>query len=73
MQPDEKMMARLKPGCICQGIKLISLLEALEDGAESFEDVVRICGIGKGDCGGIRCRQKVEELLAKRVAAKNIP
>lgn len=64
MHPDEKMMARLKPGCICKGIKLIRLLDAIDEGANSFEDVVRITGIGDGDCGGKRCRAKVEELLA---------
>lgn len=64
MQPDEQMMARLKPGCICKGIKLIRLLEAIEEGADSFEAVARKTGIGDGDCGGKRCRLKVEELLA---------
>ncbi|MEA2114012.1 MAG: (2Fe-2S)-binding protein [Thermodesulfobacteriota bacterium] len=66
MQPDEIMMARLKPGCICKGIKLIRLLEAIDQGANSFEAVAKITGIGEGDCGGKRCRAKVEELLANR-------
>jgi len=65
MQPDEKMMARLKPGCICKGIKLIRLLEAIEEGADSFEAVAQKTGIGDGDCGGKRCRAKVEKLLAE--------
>ena len=64
MQPDEKMMARLKPGCICKGIKLIRLLDAIEQGADSFEAVARLTGIGDGDCGGKRCQEKVEALLA---------
>ena len=66
MQPDEKIMARLKPGCICKGIKLIRLLEAIEQGANNFEAVAGITGIGEGDCGSKRCRAKVEELLADR-------
>ena len=66
MQPDEKIMARLKPGCICKGIKLIRLLEAIEQGADTFEAVAKITGIGEGDCGGKRCRAKIEELLAER-------
>ncbi len=64
MQPDEKIMARLKPGCICQGIRLIRILEAIEQGADSFEAVARRTGIGQGDCGGKRCRAKVARLLA---------
>ena len=64
MQPDEKTTTRLKPGCICKGIKLIRLLDAIDEGADSFEAVARITGIGDGDCEGKRCRAKVEELLA---------
>ena len=64
MQPDQAMMARLKPGCICKGIKLIRLLEAIDKGADSFEAVAEMTGIGDGDCGGKRCRAKVEQLLA---------
>ncbi|RUM38821.1 MAG: (2Fe-2S)-binding protein [Desulfobulbus sp.] len=65
MQPDEKIMARLKPGCICQGIKLYRLLAAIDSGAKTFAEVARITGIGDGDCGGKRCRAKVEDLLRR--------
>jgi bacterioferritin-associated ferredoxin len=63
MEPDEKIMARLKPGCICMGIKLFRILEAIEQGATSFDEIAKITGIGQGDCDGKRCGQKVEELL----------
>mgnify|MGYP002266967722 CR=1 FL=1 len=66
MKPDDKIMARLKPGCICMGIKLHRILEAIEAGASSFEEVASITGIGKGDCGGKRCRLKVESLLQQQ-------
>jgi bacterioferritin-associated ferredoxin len=66
MQPDDKIMARLKPGCICKGIKLIRLLEAIESGANSFEEIAKKTGIGNGDCGGKRCRAKVKELLGRQ-------
>ncbi len=56
-------MGRLKPGCICMGIKLHRILEAIEQGASSFEEVAQITGIGNGDCNGQRCGKKVEELL----------
>ncbi len=68
MQPDKKTMARLKPGCICHGIKLIRLLEAIEQGADSFAAVAEISGIGNGDCNGKRCRAKVEMLLSENPA-----
>lgn len=63
MKPDEKTMARLKPGCICMGIKLHRILEAIEEGAFTFEDIARKTGIGSGDCGGKRCGAKVAEIL----------
>jgi len=65
MKPDDKIMARLKPGCICMGIKLNRILEAIDQGANSFEQVARITGIGNGDCDGKRCEEKVKELLQK--------
>lgn len=67
MQPDERTLARLKPGCICMGIRLNRLIEAIEQGAESFDEVARRTGIGRGDCKGKRCRKKVAELLEARL------
>ena len=66
MKPDEKIMARLKPGCICMGIKLHRILEAIESGATTFEEIASITGIGRGDCDGKRCRLKVESLLQQQ-------
>ena len=66
MEPDERTLAKLKAGCICKGVKLIRLLEAIEQGATSFAEVASATGIGTGACKGKRCRQKVEELLARK-------
>ncbi len=65
MKPDEKIMARLKPGCICKGVKLIKLIEAIENGATTFEEVAAVTNIGDGSCGGKRCGRKVAELLGE--------
>jgi len=65
MQPDEKTLARLKPGCICKGIKLIRLIEAIENGADTYEKIARATGIGGGSCKGRRCGEKVAQLLKK--------
>jgi bacterioferritin-associated ferredoxin len=65
MEPNERVMAKLKAGCICKGVKLIRLIEAIENGASSFEEVAAIVGIGDGPCPGKRCRLKVEELLMR--------
>ena len=65
MEPDERTLARLKPGCICKGVRLIRLIEAVEGGATSFDEVAAICNIGDGSCGGKRCGRKVAELLGQ--------
>lgn len=63
MATEEEILARLKPGCICKGIKLHRIIQAIENGATSFEQIAQVTGIGGGDCGSKRCGQKVAELL----------
>ena len=41
MEPDERTLARLKPGCICKGMRLILLIEAIEGGASSTYRTMR--------------------------------
>lgn len=62
-KPNKRIMARLKAGCICKGVKLIRLIEAIENGAADFEEVAGATGIGDGPCEGKRCSEKVRELL----------
>lgn len=63
MSTEEEILARLKPGCICKGIKLFRIIEASENGATSFEQIAQVTGIGGGSCGSKRCGRKVAELL----------
>jgi bacterioferritin-associated ferredoxin len=65
MLSEEDILARLKPGCICKGIKLYKIQEAINNGATSFEEIAKTTGIGAGSCNSKRCGAKVEELLAK--------
>jgi bacterioferritin-associated ferredoxin len=65
MGPDDRTMAKIKAGCICKGVKLIRLIEAVENGATTFAQVAAVTGIGEGPCKGKRCREKVMELLAR--------
>lgn len=69
MDAEERLRANLRPGCICRGIRLIRIIEAIEAGADSLEEIARQTGIGKGPCKGKRCGRKVEELLATRQGA----
>ena len=63
MATEEEILVRLKPGCICKGIKLRRIVQAIENGATSFEQIAQITGIGGGSCGSKRCGLKVAELL----------
>ena len=63
MITDEELLARMKPGCICKGIKLHVLLKAIDNGATSFEEIARVTGIGGGSCNSKRCGAKVSALL----------
>lgn len=63
MATEEEILARLKPGCICKGIKLRLIIQAIENGATGFEQIAQVTGIGGGSCGSKRCGQKVAELL----------
>ncbi len=66
MATEEEILARVKPGCICKGIKLYVILQAIEDGADTFEEISTTTGIGGGSCKSRRCREKVALLLEKK-------
>jgi len=68
MQVDERTMARLTAGCTCKGVKLIRLIEAIDNGARSFAEVAAVTGIGDGPCQGKRCGEKVTALLQQAAA-----
>lgn len=63
MTTEEEIRARMKPGCICKGIKLYRIIEAIDQGAATFAEVAAITGIGGGSCNSKRCGEKVSELL----------
>ena len=63
MLSEEDILKRLKPGCLCKGIKLYKIEEAIKNGADSYEKVAKITGIGDGSCKSKRCGEKVAALL----------
>ncbi len=67
MTKEEEILLKMKPGCICKGIKLYRIINAIEEGARSYEEVARKTGIGGGSCNSKRCGEKVADLLGKMV------
>jgi len=61
----ELIKAKYRPGCICKGIKLFKIKEAISKGAKSFKEIADQTGIGGGSCQSKRCSEKVKELLEK--------
>lgn len=62
---DKLIKASLKPGCICKGIRLNKIIEAINKGARSFQKISEMTGIGTGSCRARRCGPKVRGLLKK--------
>jgi len=73
MLSEEEILARLKPGCICKGIKLYKIQEAIDNGATSYVDIAKVTGIGGGSCDSKRCSAKVTQLLQKKNDVRNVP
>jgi bacterioferritin-associated ferredoxin len=63
----EEIRARFRVVCICKGIKLGKIADAITAGAATVEQVNRASGSGSGTCGNesgvTRCRPVIEELL----------
>jgi bacterioferritin-associated ferredoxin len=61
----EEIKARIKPVCICKGIKQHVICSAIKSGAKTVEEVNRACGSGSGGCKGRRCRPVIEKLISR--------
>jgi bacterioferritin-associated ferredoxin len=59
----EEIRARFRVVCICTGIKLGAISDAIRAGATTVQEVNRTTGSGSGDCGATRCRPVIEEML----------
>jgi NAD(P)H-nitrite reductase large subunit len=64
----EEIKARRRVVCICRAIPMGRVLDAIrQKGCKTLDDVNRVTGCGRGDCGGQRCRPVVQELLEREL------
>lgn len=49
--------------CLCKGIEESTIVEAIKNGADTFEKVSEVTGAGKGPCNGARCKNRINELI----------
>jgi bacterioferritin-associated ferredoxin len=57
------LLEGMKVVCICKGIKKRIFWKALDDGAQTKDDVNRLTGSGSGGCQGRRCGPRILEML----------
>ena len=49
--------------CLCRGVSEEKIVEAVKNGATSFEEVKEETGAGAGGCRGGRCKGKIELII----------
>ena len=49
--------------CLCRGITEEQIVEAVKNGATSFEEVKEATDAGAGGCRGGRCKGKIEIII----------
>ena len=63
MVSQAELIKNLKKICICRSVTQGSIVEAIHDGATSFEALRRKLNLGTGYCKAKRCRPKVGNLI----------
>lgn len=60
----DEIKARLRVVCICKGIKMAKICDAiLTKNCETVEQVNKATGSGSGGCNATRCRPVIEQIL----------
>jgi bacterioferritin-associated ferredoxin len=57
------LLEGMKVVCICKGIKKRLFWKAMDDGAQTKDDINRMTGSGSGGCQGRRCGPRILEML----------
>lgn len=57
------LLEGMKVVCICKGIKMRTFWRAMDDGAQTHEQINQATGSGSGQCQGRRCGPRILEML----------
>ena len=49
--------------CLCKAVTEEVIVEAIKEGADTFEKVQEATGAGTGHCRAGRCKGKIEQLI----------
>jgi NAD(P)H-nitrite reductase large subunit len=58
-----EIKARVRPVCICKGIKMGKICDAIVSGCLTVKDVNQKTGSGSGGCGATRCTPVILKLI----------
>ncbi|HEY6199171.1 MAG TPA: (2Fe-2S)-binding protein [Candidatus Binatia bacterium] len=56
-----------RPVCLCNKIRKGAVVKAIARGADTFDKVRRMTGVGTGPCGAQRCGPMVRGMLGEEV------
>jgi bacterioferritin-associated ferredoxin len=63
---DAEIIARFRVVCICKGIKMGRICDAIVKGCTTVKEVNRATGSGSGDCKATRCTPVILEVLKNK-------
>ena len=60
---EQEILDRLKPICLCQGIRKSVFLKHIAAGITTVEGLKKASGAGNGSCEGERCTIRITDML----------
>ena len=63
---NSEVLDRITKVCICKGISRAVIKKSIKNGASSLIEVQKATGAGSGSCNGIRCTEKIQQLLSDK-------
>ncbi len=60
---NSEILDKITKVCICRAIPRSVIKKAIQNGADTLEEVQKATGAGSGPCGGRRCSERILQLL----------
>lgn len=60
---NQDVLDKITKVCLCKAISRKAIKDAIASGADTYEKVQEKTGAGRGSCSGMRCKDKILELI----------
>lgn len=60
---NSEILDKITKVCICRAIPRSVIKKAIQNGADTLEEVQKATGAGSGPCGGRRCSERILQQL----------